>query len=68
MSFEMFGIPQFAKQLSEPGDQLEALVSRRSCFEDVHVVGGLEEIVSDPFHMRQRLEDHVHIVIGLQTR
>ena len=67
MSLKILGIPQFSDQFPESRDQLKALISRRPGLEDVHVVVSFEEIVPNPLHVGEELEDNVHVVIGLDV-
>ena len=67
VSFEVLRVPQLPDELPEPGDQLEALVPGGSGGQDVHVVLLVQEVVPHSLHVRQSLQDHVHVVVGLDV-
>ena len=67
MRLEVLRVPQLPDELPEPGDQLEALVSGRSGGEDVHVVLLVQEVVPHSLHVRQSLQDNVHVVVRLDV-
>ena len=66
VSFEVLWIPELPDQLTEPRDELKALVPGGSGGQDVHVVLLVQEVVPHSLHMGQSLQDDIHVVIGLK--
>ena len=63
MGLEILGIPQLADEFAKSLHQHKANVPGRSL--DVPIVFFVQEEVAKPLHVGQGLQDHVHVVVGL---